>query len=297
MTGIPTSFADADLPALFRSADMLSIEGRKRRRRYFIGFLLCDLGAAFCSAFDGHPRALSIVAVVLLIAGLGGTVALLQESPEADWYRGRALAESVKTLSWRYMMCAEPYTHGLPIVEADRKLIQELEALLKVDRALSRGLNLRDHTDVQITDRMRAVRYSEVHQRKEFYLRHRLKNQKVWYSRSAGRARTWLAVCRWALVGIQLGLVLAAFSITFWPSQVFSPVGLLSALAASVIAWQQLNEFAGIAVAYNLTSHELAGLESLIGPVATNKELEEFVLNAERAISREHTLWRARRTE
>jgi hypothetical protein len=261
MTGQTQSFTDADLPALFRSADSLSSRGRIRRRNFFIVFLICDLGAAFCSAFEDHPRGLSIAALVLLTVGLTGTIALLQESPEADWYRGRALAESVKTLSWRYMMCAEPYSHGLPPGEADRKLIQELSALLS------------------------------------FYLNLRLKDQKRWYSRSADRAHKWLTRCRWTLVGIQLCLVLTAISTLPWPRQPFSAVGLMSALAASVIAWQHMNEFGGLAVAYNLTAHELAGQESLIGPVDTNKSLEDFVLNAERAISREHTLWRARRTE
>jgi hypothetical protein len=297
MTGQTQSFTDADLPALFRSADSLSSRGRIRRRNFFIVFLICDLGAAFCSAFEDHPRGLSIAALVLLTVGLTGTIALLQESPEADWYRGRALAESVKTLSWRYMMCAEPYSHGLPPGEADRKLIQELSALLKVDRGLSKGLNLLGDDGLQIADKMREVRSSDVGSRKSFYLNLRLKDQKRWYSRSADRAHKWLTRCRWTLVGIQLCLVLTAISTLPWPRQPFSAVGLMSALAASVIAWQHMNEFGGLAVAYNLTAHELAGQESLIGPVDTNKSLEDFVLNAERAISREHTLWRARRTE
>ncbi len=297
MTPLPASFKDEDLPALFRSADKLSASGHARRRNYFVGFLLCDLGAAFCSAFEDPSKGLSVAVVVLLVAGLLGTIALLQEGPEVDWYRGRAMAESVKTLSWRYMMCAEPYTRGVPIDEADARLVQELGALLKVDLQLSRGLNLRDGNQVQITAKMREVRSSDMRSRKAFYLSFRLRDQKGWYSRKAGQAQMWLMTCRWAVAVIQFGVVMEAISVVLRPHQLFSPVGLMSALAAFVVAWQQLNEYGGLTVAYNLASHELAGLESLIDLVDTEEKLKEFVLNAERAISREHTLWRARRTE
>ena len=54
---------------------------------------------------------LAIVGVLLFfISGLI-TVVIQLLKKEKDWYAGRALAESVKTLSWRFIMCAEPYEH------------------------------------------------------------------------------------------------------------------------------------------------------------------------------------------
>src|SRR3989338_4769470 len=37
------------------------------------------------------------------------TFALDQQKYERKWYDGRAIAESIKTLTWRYMMNSEPY--------------------------------------------------------------------------------------------------------------------------------------------------------------------------------------------
>jgi len=297
MTTEPIAFSNDDLPALFQSADLCSFKGRRRRRFFFVGFLVCDLIAATCASIESHPIWISLSCVIFLALGLLGTVLLLQESPEKSWYGGRALAESVKTLAWRYMMCAEPFVHGLPDTEADRTLVRELRALLNVDQNLIGGLELQDPRGQQITRKMRMVRDLGVADRKAIYLRFRLRDQKQWYANKGKWARKWLGRCRWALFIVQLGLVLDALSAIVWPHQYFAPVGALSTLAASVVAWQQLNEFGGLAAAYNLAAHELTGLEIVLELANTDRELEEFVLNAERAVSREHTLWRARRTE
>jgi hypothetical protein len=203
----------------------------------------------------------------------------------------------VKTLAWRFMMCAEPYSYGLPVGEADRKLIQEMRGLLIVERGLMRGLNMRGSTEVQISSAMREIRLLDVEQRKRLYLESRLRNQQDWYAGKARSAHRWLKYCNRLLVVIQLALVIQAISLVVNPVRPFSLIGLFSTIAASLVAWQQLNQYGGLAVAYNLASHELAEIQSIVDRVETENELEEFVLNAERAISREHTLWRARRTE
>jgi len=289
--------SDEDLPALFKSADRFSADGRSRRRIFFLGFLFCDLAAALVTATDVRSVVSSVASLMFVVLGLLGSILLLQETPEADWYGGRALAESIKTLAWRYMMCAEPYSYGLPSGEADRKLIQEMRELLIVERSLMRGLNMRNANDVQISPKMKEIRSMDVLNRKSIYLESRLRNQKAWYAGKARWAHCWLKYCSRFLVVVQLALVIQGISLVVYPVQHFSLIGFFSTVAASIVAWQQLNQFGGLAVAYNLTSHELAGIQSVVERAETERELEEFVLNAERAISREHTLWRARRTE
>ncbi|MDR3792918.1 MAG: DUF4231 domain-containing protein [Terracidiphilus sp.] len=285
-----------DFPALFRAADRLSVRGQKNRRGFFVCFLLIDLAASILTEFRDQSPFVSALILLVVILGLLATILLLQEGPENDWYGGRALAESVKTISWRYMMCADPFPHGLSLNEAENRLLSEINELQRANHGLLGGLFVESATDLQITERMRAFRSMEVRERKSQYLELRIRNQQGWYREKAKSARAWLQFCRWALVTFQLVIVIIALSLVMFPHQHFSAIGLFSAFGASLLAWQELNQFGGIAIAYNLAAHDLASIQSKAGIVNTEGELGLFVLNAERAISREHTLWLARRT-
>ena len=82
--------------------------------------------------------------------------------------------------------------------------------------------------------------------------------------------------------------------------------GAFSAVAAASMAWLQMKRYQDLAQAYALVAHELGLIEvqaedvrRLIETQAQRVHREEhlasFVANAENAISREHTMWVARR--
>jgi hypothetical protein len=73
--------------------------------------------------------------------------------------------------------------------------------------------------------------------------------------------------------------------------------GLCSTAAAALAAWAQIGRHAEVARAYELAYQELLMMVSISESVQTEQELEALVLDGERAISREHTMWIARRTE
>lgn len=287
---------ECDFPALFRAADRLSIEGQNQRRRFFVWFVSMDLAASLLAEFHADSTVISILVLLVVVGGLLTTIALLQEGPENEWYGGRAVAESAKTLSWRYMMCAEPFIYGLPQNEAEQKLLLELSELQNANRELMSGLSVEDAKDLQITTRMRLFRKREVQERKKDYLEFRIQNQQGWYTQKAKWAKSRLRSCRRLLFFIQLLIVTDAVCMVALPHRQFSAIGLFSAIAAALLAWQELNQFEGVAIAYNLAANDLASIQCGAETVGSENELSMFVLNAERAISREHTLWLARRT-
>ena len=66
-------------------------------------------------------------------------------------------------------------------------------------------------------------------------------------------------------------------------------------LITSVIAWMQIKNYQELTHSYALTAHELSVIKSKIGQVDSEKSLDNFVDDSETAISREHTMWLARR--
>jgi len=119
----------------------------------------------------------------------------------AQWFEGRAAAESRKTLTWRYMMKVEPFGgQGHPhqqehaekhvvkehATEEERKkeeqyaeeqFWQKIQAL----REASKFVKEIDEADEKITGRMRDIRAQEWGDRRESYRLNRLNDQIDWY--------------------------------------------------------------------------------------------------------------------
>jgi hypothetical protein len=102
---------DNDLPGLYQIADNSSI---KEQSKYFNGIawylILLFVAALFAYLSDGKTDpSFKIFATILFLGTLFIMIWLKVYKPDDIWYNGRAVAESVKTRSWRWMMRAEPY--------------------------------------------------------------------------------------------------------------------------------------------------------------------------------------------
>ena len=71
--------------------------------------------------------------------------------------------------------------------------------------------------------------------------------------------------------------------------------GLFTSLASALIAWLQVKQHKEIAQSYSVAELELDFIQEQAQYVTTDRELSNFVGDAENAVSREHTLWTARR--
>lgn len=102
---MPGPLTDADLPGFWRDADEASRNGQKwtliYERLRLGGSILAALGAVFSLNSGG----LDLAALVVLLGFMAALIAELAawvHKPAERWYDGRALAESAKTLAWRY---------------------------------------------------------------------------------------------------------------------------------------------------------------------------------------------------
>ena len=101
----------------------------------------------------------------------------------------------------------------------------------------------------------------------------------------------------WGSLAAQfVALVLAIVRVAF-PATQLSLVGPLLALAAAITAWTQLGRHDELSKSYALANQELLTIKSLANAVDSEERLSDLVRDGEGAISREHTMWVAKRSD
>lgn len=297
----PSSRKSADLdplreggyPALQESADAASLLGQKQ----FLNALRIRLGGLLLATVGGGVfLSLGWVRLGGWVALVGFLTALLTEwytsatKPDRAWYEGRAAAESTKTLAWRYAVRGEPFQESSRAT-VDRDFVNSvgdvLSDLKDVDLASAVASE-------QITPKMREIRRSNFDQRRATYREGRVENQRAWYAKKSEDNRR--IGHRWGVLvvaveglGVLSGVVIVANGVTV------DMLGVFAATAATVTAWTQAKQYKTLGTAYGVTAQELAGVKSELDALEDESVWAKFVGQAEEAISREHTLWRASR--
>jgi hypothetical protein len=236
---------------------------------------------------------MALVQALVLVLALACAVYLYLVRPDRRWYTGRAVAESIKTITWRYVCRAEPFD------DADERIVQhqfamKLKAIVGQNKDIS-GL-LTTHLDgVQISQEMRRVRAESAPVRLDYYRKHRIVEQQSWYANKASTNRRM--VDRFFTTLIVMIAVAIFFSIAkirfpeapYWPTDFFVTV------AAGILSWIQAKRFQELTASYALAAHEISLIRQLAAGPMEEKELSNFVGDAENAFSREHTQWVARK--
>jgi hypothetical protein len=232
------------------------------------------------------------VGAAALVAAALTELYLVRDQPDRRWYEGRAAAESAKTLGWRYAVGAEPFgVEALSGRDADRLLVERLDdVLIDLDDLAGESTV---GTGEQITPAMRALRAAPLEVRRAVYERDRIEEELRWYQTKGAwnqrRARQLtLAVLLFEIVGA-IGGLLHAIGVNL------NLLGVAAAGAAALGLWLQTRQHQALAHAYAVTAQELSSIRSLIQWQESESEWSAFVDDAEAAISREHTLWRAKR--
>lgn len=294
---MPVNLGEQDFPPLYRAADHSSLQAQARfleATKIRLGGLI---GAAFFGLFVWKSAQYSIDWAGVLAAFFFGSallveIYLLTSKPERTWYEGRAAAESVKTLSWRYMMDAEPYNRDLAPAEGDKLFLNQLDDVLGVVKELD--LVTKGAVGEQITGTMRAVRSAALTERKKIYEEDRVGDQQSWYSRKAQWNRERSNRLTTAMLFIEALGILAAILKAVGTLE-GDLLGFAGAIVAAMTAWQQAKQHRILAVAYAVTALELASVRSRIAHQVSEADWATFVSDAEEAFSREHTLWKASR--
>jgi hypothetical protein len=292
------NLSDANLPPLYHAADRSSTEAQKLFLRLTRGRLLSLIGAALFGLFTwrsgSSPADWSgVIAALCFALALFVEIFLYRTKPERTWYEARAVAESVKGLSWKYAVGGEPFNITVdPGPDVVDLFLGRLKGLFEVVKDLDLLVSVSG--GVQISQKMRDVRASSLAERKATYERGRIADQQEWYQAKSTwnrkRANSWT-------------LMMLYFEIAGFVAGVFKAVGVISGdlltvscvVVAAITAWLQTKQHRTLATAYAVTALELASARAKIMNQNSEADWAKFVSDAEEAISREHTLWKASR--
>ncbi|MCB9482486.1 MAG: DUF4231 domain-containing protein [Dehalococcoidia bacterium] len=286
-----------ELPQLHGAADRASRHAQAWTKGLLLSEIVALVLASAASTFSwkgdvaGAERnlAAAVAATGLLVAGLLAVWRGLWH-PEAEWYRSRALAESVKSVSWLYAVAGHPFALSEP--DADALFLERLSALRKdtSDLALvppSAGAQ-------QITTEMRSRRGSPLPDRAKAYIDQRLNDQVDWYSQKAASHRRWANILgAGSVVAIVAGVALSVLA--FLQATSINGLGIATTVATALIAWSQLNQHRVQATSYGVTGEDLLMVREALPAPEEEVPWSQFVADAEAAFSREHTRWLARR--
>lgn len=282
-----------DMPGVWKNAD----EESGRGQRWTLRLTWIKVGAGVVAAFGGALSwSVGRVDAAAWLVLLGFLVALLCELvlwatlPEQRWYEGRAVAESAKTLAWRYSVGADPFPMTMTTSEAQQKFRNRMSTI--ADQVAEKIVF--DAEQPVVTPSMENLRASSFTERRAVYIEHRTRDQQHWYAKKARFNQRCATVWRLTLIGAEVVAVVLAAGRVFGSWSV-DAAGILAAFIAAGTAWVAVKQFSPLASAYSVATKELAVQASKLEMVA-EPEWSLFVADAEEAISREHTTWLASRT-
>jgi len=204
-----------DYPSSFEASDKASLIAQRNHIIFsIIVFLLLTLAALFSGfVFNKEsslfkPFTICVIASLLIATILKFVVKICKW--DRKWFDGRAVAESIKTAAWRYVMGVKPFGIQLSPEEVDKKFTGEVTEIIRSRPTIHGAVSTCLSTGRQITDKMREIRSNNVEGKKVIYLNERIKDQWNWYTKKAaynGRQENcWFA---FAIITQVLAIILA----------------------------------------------------------------------------------------
>lgn len=291
---IDMQMLEDDYPALYNASDVASLKAQNlylNSLRIYLFLLVIAAVVAFLWAQYVYG---AIISAALFIFTLGILVWLKVKKPEDIWYNGRAVAESVKTRTWRWIMKAEPYDEDISEAQAQKELLSDLKAILTQNRSLSEAIEWTPDLGEAISSKMIAIRSMSWLDRLSIYKCDRIDNQSIWYSKKTQfnrrRSKQWFFA---SVLLHSLAVLMLLYRIKEPTSHL--PIEAVAVAASAVLTWVQAKKHNELHSSYALAAHEIVLIKGESVSVSGEPELSEFVVDSESAFSREHTQWVARK--
>jgi hypothetical protein len=290
---------DDDLPTLHTDFNRTSVAAQRRYLRLMKSNLAVLVIASLFSSYTSSDARIQQWfyggGAFMFGCSLILTLVIVRRGFERTWYGGRAGAESVKSLAWKYMTRAKPFGPDQTDQAADQEFASGLATILRARRDLSIVRSNLTEVSRAITPRMRQIREQPLLARLRCYYTCRIQDQERWYSEKASENARREGLMFGAIVLAQVSAFAAMIYQAITPGVTLNLGGVLAVIAAALLAWLQLKRHQELAQSYALTVHELGFVATRVPHVGSEIELSDFVSDTENAISREHTMWVARR--
>lgn len=290
---------NSDYPLLFQVAD----KGSANAQIYYLRLVKLELfvlilAAIFSSIQVNQEILTNIFSVITPVSLFIALIArLLTELIGFDkkWFGCRAIAESVKSVTWRYMTQTKPYNDQPDSEKIDREFLKDLKEIRNSQLEGAKKLGKQAISGNDVTQHMRSVRNKPFNERKCYYNKERVLDQKKWYSMKANMNERNRSISFWTSVLLEISAIILAFLFLNIPSLPINPIAILIIIVATITVWTQIKKHRELSQSYTLVVQELGQISSMYVHVDNEDKLSDYVQNVEDVISKEHTMWLAKR--
>lgn len=233
--------------------------------------------------------------VIVAFFAIGIVVQLVatRQQFERRWYVFRAVRESQKSLIWQFAVGLGEFTTSTPGgLSSYIKRMKEAEDEFALKPPTANPRPDEEERFVLTIQQMRAEGWET---RRSVFLRERVDDQISWYgSRVKENKRSANALDAMVVILQISGIVLSVVLL----ERHFNGSSLLAltvCVLASLVAWGQAKQYSSLIGPYSNAQRELMSIRQLINVASSESEFVRSGSEAEEAISREHSLWCARR--
>jgi hypothetical protein len=214
---------------------------------------------------------------------------------QGKWYNARAVAESIKTVSWRYAIKAEPY--NIPDNDAKFLFVKSIKHIIDMNHDFKECIEAEYSSSSQhnVPNSMTAIRLLSLQERINFYQINRVMEQKDWYTKKSllNKKRSLQFFLLLIFISSIL-LILLILSLVKTLDKILFPIESLLSMISILFTWVQTKKYKELEKSYALTAHEIGFIE-IIDIDTDEKLFSDYVSNTENAFSREHTQWIAKK--
>jgi len=286
-------FKHEDYPALYQAADKVSNDIQATYMNLMRWNIFLLITAAIFSFIGITSTIMAIFAAIIFIITIIINVVLMTKNYHDIWYKARSIAESIKTVSWRFMMKAEPFS--LTEQENNEKFRNIINKILQGTSNITEKFDAKYHSMPLITTNMNKVIKSTIEDKILIYLTYRIQEQRNWYAKKTKYNQFWYKFWFFIMIILQIAAITIVLSRIAYPEIKYLSPEILSVMITGILTWIQLKKYRELSASYSFTAHEIGIIESKIATVSSSSELSRFVQDAENAFSREHTQWVARK--
>jgi hypothetical protein len=281
------------LPDLCKLADAASGTAQKT----YLGLSIAQLCfLAFSALVAGitpseelHRHTLSWAVCILIAVALLCATALRLGKFDVRWFKCRAFAENAKSLAWRYVMTdRDDCNSGREAYLLEWSQLKERIPELQNEFALAAD------SGELITQWMIDTSKLLVEEKLAIYRNYRVHDQIKWYAHNAKRNARKQSQWFWALFLFEAAAVFYAAiqASLLWRVNL---VGFLVAVSAGIVAWSQVKRHSDLSTSYAIAAEDLSLISEKFKSITEHRTVGAFVENVEEAVSREHSMWLARR--
>ena len=284
-----------DYPAIYKEADNIS----NKTQSNYLGILFIFLCMLFFSSllftYFNEIIVFKIVNIVIVFLIVILSFVFHFNNFQGKWYNARAVAESIKTISWRYAVKAEPY--NVPDNDAKTSFIKAIKHIIDMNHDFKECIEAEYSSSTQhnIPNNLTAVRLLSLQERINFYQINRVSEQKDWYTKKSliNKRRSLQFFLLLIFISFIL-FILLILSLIKTSNNILFPIESLLSMISILFTWVQTKKYKELEKSYALTAHEIGFIE--IPCIDTDEKIfSDYVSNTENAFSREHTQWIAKK--